>query len=81
MKEENKKENGCKIFCIFFRNNDKNYEFGAVEGKAEIILKNISKLGGTQNYFTSNSLQELSDTFKEINGAIKNNFGLKINKY
>lgn len=80
MQDENNKINGCKIFTILFKNNEKQYDFGKAEGKAESILQNISQLGGTSHYYTSENLQELINTFKKINEAINNNFGLKLNK-
>ena len=80
MREENKYENSCRIFSIFFKNYEAQYDFGKTEGKAEINLKKIAELGKTKKLYLSNSLQELSDSFKEINRVIKNNFGLKINQ-
>ena len=43
MEEENKMEKGCKIYTIFFKNNEENYEFGKVLGKANEILLNFQK--------------------------------------
>ena len=80
MKEENKYENSCRIFSIFFKNYEAQYDFGKAEGKAEINLQKIAEIGKTKKPYLSNTLQELSDAFKEINGVIKNNFGLKINQ-
>lgn len=80
MQDEKNKVNGCKIFTILFKNNEQRYDFGNAKGKAESILQNISQLGGTSNYYTSENLQELINAFKKINEAINNNFGLKLNK-
>ena len=79
MEEEKNMENGCKIFSILFKNNDSSYEFDKVIGQAENILQKIAELGGTNHYYTSETLLELNNTFKLINDSIKNNFGLKIN--
>ena len=79
MKNE-KKEKGCKIYCIFFKNNEKKYDFGNWEGKAEKNLQEIVKMGGTNQYYTSNSLKELYNTFGIINEAIQTNYKLKLTK-
>lgn len=76
MEKENKKENGCKIFSILFKNKESRYEFGDFEGKAEEIVQKIAELGGTKNYKLANDTIELSKVFKEINQAIKTEFGL-----
>jgi len=76
MKEENKKENGCKIFSILFKNKEPQYDFGAFKGKAEEIVQKIAELGGTKNYMLAKDTIELSKVFKEINQAIKTEFGL-----
>lgn len=80
MEEENQKENSCKIFSILFKNNDSQYEFGKVLGKAESNLQIIAELGGTQHYYTTENLTGLINAFRRINEAIQNNFGLKLNK-
>ena len=80
MQDEKNKEHGCKIFTILFQNNEQQYDFGKAEGKAELILQNISQLGGTYDYYFSENLKELINSFKQINEAINNNFGLKLNK-
>ena len=80
MEKERQIENGCKIFTILFKNQDQSFEFGNFAGKAELYLKNIAELGETNNYYTSENLQELTNVFREINEVIKNNFGLKLNK-
>lgn len=79
MKNEKNIENGCKIFCIFFKNNEKKYDFGEWEGKAEINLQEIAQKGETKKYYTSNSLTELYTTFKTINEAIETSYKLKLN--
>ena len=80
MKNEKNIENQCKIYCIFFKNNEEKYDFGKWEGKAEIILQEIAKKGGTNQYYNSNSIQDLYDTFGIINEAIQTNYKLKLNK-
>lgn len=76
MKEENKKENGCKIFSILFKNKESQYDFGDFKGKALEIVQKIAELGGTTNYKLAKDTIELSKVFKEINQAIKTEFGL-----
>ena len=34
MEMEKAKENGAKIFCIYFQNKDSNYDFGKIKGKS-----------------------------------------------
>ena len=80
MEEEKKMEKCCKIYTILFKNNDNKYEFGKVQGKAEEILKKIAELGGTDQFYTSENLEELTRAFALINKSIKNNFGLKLNQ-
>ena len=80
MKNEKDRENGCKIFSIFFKNKEKRYDFGKWEGKAEMILQEIAKLGETENYYNSNSLNELYKIFGKINEAIQINYKLKLGK-
>ncbi len=79
MKDEKNKEHGCKIFTIFFKNNESQYEFDKVLGKSESILQKISELGNTEHYYTPKNLQELTNVFGQINEIINNNFGLKLN--
>ena len=71
MEKENKIENGCKIFCIFF----KNEKYSGNE-----MLEKIAKIGGTGNYYTTKNLIELYKVFEKINEAIENNCRLKIKK-
>ena len=71
MEKENKIENGCKIFCIFFKN--ENYS-------GNEMLEKIAKIGGTGNYYTTKNLIELCKVFEKINEAIENNCRLKIKK-
>lgn len=51
MRKEKNYKNKSKIFCVYFKNNDKQYDFGECEGKAEEILRKIAKLGGTDDYY------------------------------
>jgi hypothetical protein len=80
MEEENSKENGCRIYCIYFKNKEDKYDFGEIKGKSEEILHEIAKLGKTEHHYNSNSLIELSNTFKLINEAIKTDYSLKLKK-
>ena len=72
MEEENKMEKGCKIYTIFFKNNE-------MLGKGNEILRLIATFGGTNQTYTSENLGELTRAFAHINKSIKNNFGLKLN--
>ena len=74
MKSEKDRENGCRIFTIYFRNKEKKYNFGNFEGKAEEILQKIAKLGNTEHYYDSNSLSKLYKIFNIINEAIQNKY-------
>ena len=47
MIKEKNIENGVRIFCIFFKNKEKKYDFGNIEGKAEKMLQEIAELGQT----------------------------------
>ena len=80
MEEESRKENGCRIYCIYFKNKEEQYDFGVIKGKSEEILKKIAILGNTKNYYNFDSLLELSKTFKLINEAIKAEYSLKLKK-
>ena len=74
MEAENKMENGCKIFCIFFKN-----EKDSDCKKGEENANKIANIGGTKKCNCSKTLKELSDAFDTINRAIKiGNFGLKL---
>lgn len=76
MPKEKKKANGCKIFCIYFENNEKIYDFGKCQGKAQAILKTIANLGETKDYYNSRNLDSLYTSFDKISDAIQNNFTL-----
>ena len=80
MEREKAKENGAKIFCIYFRNKEDNYDFGEIKGKSLEMLNEIAKLGGTNKVFNTDSLQSLCDTFYRINEAIETNYRLKLKK-
>jgi hypothetical protein len=80
MEMEKAKENGAKIFCIYFQNKDSNYDFGNIKGKSLEILKEISKLGETKEVYDSDSLQSLYSAFYRINEAIETNYRLKLKK-
>ena len=55
IKVEKTRENSCKIFCIYFKNKEEQYNFGKVQGKDEEILKKIAELGETQNLYNTSS--------------------------
>lgn len=74
MEAENKMENGCKIFCIFFKNEK---DSDCKKGKEN--ANKIANIGGTKKCNCSKTLNELSDASDTINRAIKiGNFGLKL---
>lgn len=77
---EKNRENGCKIFSIYFENKEKEYDFGSFEGKAKEILQKIAKLGETDHYYNSDSLEQLYNIFNIINEAIQINYKLKLSK-
>lgn len=80
MESENAKENGAKIFCIYFKNKESRYDFGDFEGKSLEMLNEITKLGGTNEVYYTNSLIRLCNAFIRINEAIETNYRLKLNK-
>jgi len=79
----------CKIFCIYFKpenterpnNNIFSIFFRSKNDEkwAEDLLREIAKIGGTENYFNSNSLANLCETFGKISDAIQINYKLKLN--
>jgi len=77
MINEKNKENGCKIFCIYFKN--KENRFASNEG-GEKILKEIAELGQTEHHYNSNSLIDLCNIFNLINEAIQTDYKLKLKK-
>jgi hypothetical protein len=80
MEKENARENGAKIYCVYFHNKEETYDFGEMQGKSLEILDEISKLGGTNKVYQSDSLKSFCDAFKKINEAIENNSRLKLKK-
>ena len=80
MEKEKAKENGAKIFCIYFQNKESNYDFGDVKGKSLEMLNEISKLGETKEVYDSDSLESLHKAFSRINEAIETNYRLKLKK-
>ena len=80
MEKENSKENGAKIFCIYFYNKEETFEFGEYKGKSSEIVNEIAVLGGTRKVYKSDSLKDLCDSFHKINEAIETNYRLKLNK-
>lgn len=75
MMMENKKENGVKIYCIYFKNRNENDNLDASS-----ILEDIATKGGTDIVYTSDSLESLCKVFDRINEAIETNYRLKLNK-
>ena len=75
MKNEKKRENRCKIFCIYFERQNKDSK-----EKAEKTLKEIAKLGETEDIYNSNSLLSLCEVFNQIADIIQTNYKLKLNK-
>ena len=72
MEIEKKRENGCKIFCIYFG--------GRWKKKGEQNLKEIAKLGETGDIYNSNSLMSLCEVFNQIADIIQTNYKLKLSK-
>ena len=68
------KKERCRIFCIYFKGDSYWYNEG------EDLLKEIAKIGGTNDYYNSNSLESLCHTFNKISDAIQTNYKLKLNK-
>ena len=64
-----------KIFCIYFMNDSSIFS-----QKGGDLLKKIAELGGTDDYFNSNSLESLVDIFNKISDAIQTNYKLKLNE-
>ena len=80
MEKEKARENGVKIYTVYFHNKEESYDFGEMEGKSKEILEEISKLGGTNKVYCSDSLISLCDAFNLINEAIENTTRLKLKK-
>jgi len=80
METERARENGVQIFCIYFKNKEETYDFGSPKGKSEEILKEIAKIGETNNVYNSDSLETLCNAFNRINEAIETNYRLKLKK-
>ena len=62
----------CKIFCIYFKKESSRAK------NAENLLKEIAKIGGSDNYFNSDSLESLYITFDKISDAIQTSYKLKL---
>lgn len=77
MESEKKYKNETQIYCIHFKNNDPQYEFGEFKGKSEEILRSIARIGGTYDFYTADSLSELYDCFNSISDAIQSNYSLE----
>ena len=63
-----------QIFCIYFKQESSRAK------RAENLLEEIAKIGGTDNYFNSNSLESLYETFYKISDAIQINYKLVFRK-
>ena len=80
MKNEKARENGVKIYCVYFQNKEETYDFGECKGKSEDILKEIAEMGETNIVYNSDSLETLCDAFNRINEAIETNYRLALKK-
>ena len=80
MEKEKARENGVKIYTVYFHNKDEQYDFGDMKGKSQEILTEISGLGGTNKVYYSDSLTSLCDAFNKINEAIEITTRLKLKK-
>ena len=80
MEKEKARENGVKIYTVYFHNKDEQYDFGDMKGKSQEILNEISRLGGTNKVYYSDSLTSLCDAFNKINEAIEITTRLKLKK-
>lgn len=72
MKKENKGKNGHKIYTIYFQSN-------YCEAEAKNLLKNIARIGETDDFYNPNSLESLYLTFDKISDAIQKSYKLKLN--
>ena len=77
MESEKNIKAGCRIFTIYFHNEEKKYDFGHFEGRAEIILKSIAQLGNTDSYYDSNSIESLVKVFEKISKVIEDKIKAK----
>ena len=69
------KKERCKIFCIYFKRNSSN---SSRLKKATDLLKEIAKIGDTDDLFIPNSLESLCETFNKISDAIQTNYKLEL---
>lgn len=72
-----KKDNKCKIYCVFFENKEPNFDISKRTGDPKEILKQIAKLGETDNYYSSDSLPSLFKAFRNISDTIQTNYSSK----
>lgn len=79
MKDEKNRENGCKIFCIYFENLESTYDFGNCYKKSKEIIQKIAELGGTKCYYNPHNLNNLCNSFSKISKVIQTNYILKLN--
>jgi len=77
--DEKKREDNCRIYCIYFQNKEKKYDFGKFKGRAEEMLKEIAKIGETKDIFTSDTVDSLCKNFEQISEAIQTNFSIQTN--
>ena len=73
MNKEKNIHNGCKIFCIYFKNTTHNKE-------GEENLNDIAKLGETEKIYEPDSLQKLCEVFIKIANIIETNYKLELKK-
>ena len=77
--DEKKREDNCRIYCIYFQNKEEIYDFGKFKGRAEEMLKEIAKIGETKDIFTSDTVVSLCKNFEQISEAIQTNFSIQTN--
>lgn len=77
--DEKKREDSCRIYCIYFQNKEKIYDFGECKGRSKEILKEIAQIGETKDIFTSDTVDSLCKNFEQISEAIQTNFSIQTN--
>ena len=77
MESEKNIKAGCRIFTIYFKNQEKQYDFGPFKGRSEEILKSIAHLGNTDCYYDSNSIEKLVKVFETISKVIEDKIKAK----
>ena len=77
--DEKKREDSCRIYCIYYKNKEEKYDCGECKGRAEEILKEIARIGETKDIFTSDNVVSLCKNFEQISEAIQTNFSIQTN--